>query len=286
MKAYPQCIPCLINQGLNAVKKLGLTKEQEKEIATRSLKMLAKFQNLERSPAYYAYFVQQIVKEVTNNPDPFREQKKLANKVALSLLPEFMQYIHSQTDKLAYAIRLSALGNYIDFAIRGEFNVKEEIEKLMDTDFVVWDYNIFRRVLEFSKSILIVGDNAGEIALDKILVQELKGLGKEVIYAVKSAPILNDATVEDAYEVSMTRLCRVVENGSDKVGTWLEDCSEEFLEAFYSSDVVISKGQANFETLSDVDRDIFFLLVAKCEPIASESGGKVKNFVFKYKGSK
>ncbi len=286
MKVYPQCIPCLINQGLNAVKRLGLTKEQEKEIATRSLKMLAQFENLERSPAYYAYFVQQIVKEVTDNPDPFREQKRLANKVALSLLPEFMQYIHSQTDRLAYAIRLSALGNYIDLAIRGEFNVKEEIERLIDTDFAVWDYKVFLKKLESATKVLIIGDNAGEIALDKVLVKQLKDFGKNVIYAVKSAPILNDATLEDAIEVSMTSICKVIENGSDKVGTWLEDCSEEFLEAFYSSDIVISKGQANFETLSDVDRDVFFLLVAKCEPIASESGGKVKNFVFKYKGSK
>ncbi len=284
MNAYPQCIPCLINQGLNAVRKLNLDKKIEKEIAVRSLKLLSKFDSFDKSPAYYAYFIQQIVKDITGKEDPFYAQKKLANRIALDLLKEIKPMRNSQEDSLAFSLKVSAVGNYIDFAIRGDFDLRRDVLNLMNSEFVVWDYETFKKKLKGAERVFIIGDNAGEIAFDKILVEELLSMGKEVLYGVKGKPILNDATYEDAEEVSMTKLCKVIDNGSDKVGTWLEDCSEEFRNTFYASDLVISKGQANFETLSDANREVFFLLVAKCEPIASETGGKVRRFVFKFKG--
>jgi len=282
MKAYPECIPCLINQGLNAVKKLNLPKEKEIEISVRSLKFLAKFESFDRSPAYYAYFIQQIVKEITGEEDPFKELKKLANKKAQELLSKILK---GKPD-LKGALKLSAVGNFIDFAVKGVFDLEKEIYKLLDKNFLIFDYDKFAEKLKNAKSVFIIGDNAGEIVFDKVLVEVLKEMGKEIVYGVKGKPILNDATMEDAVEVSMTKLCEVIHNGSDKVGTWLEDCSREFVETFYVADVVISKGQANFETLSDVDRDLFFLLVAKCNPIGNETGGKKGELILKYKPSK
>ena len=278
MRTYPQCIPCLINQGLNAVRKLNLGRELEKEIALRSLKLLSQFESLDRSPAYYAYFVQQIVKEISGTQDPFYEMKRFANEKAREILGSL-----TEPQSLEEALKLSCVGNYIDFAIRDVKDIEREVGELLRKEFYVWDYCAFSERLESSRSVLILGDNAGEIVFDKPLVKTLKKLGKEVIYAVKGKPILNDATYGDALEVSMTELCKVVSNGSDKVGTWIEDCSEEFRDIFYGSDIVISKGQANFETLNDSDRDIFFLLIAKCEPIASETEGRVRELIFKYK---
>lgn len=283
MKAYPACIPCLINQGLNAVKRLNLPKEKEKEIAVKSLKFLSRFETFDRSPAYYAYYIQRIVKEVTGKEDPFAEQKDTANRRAQEMLPLLEEKLHSSPDPVATALKLSAVGNYIDFAIRGEVDLERDISLLLNSDFAVWDYKEFSEKLKGARSVFIIGDNAGEIVFDKVLVNALKSMGKEVVYGVKGKPILNDATMEDARKVSMTDICRVVDNGSDKVGTWLEDCSKEFLEVFYDADIVISKGQANFETLSGADRDLFFLLVAKCEPIALETGGGVRRFIFRYK---
>ncbi len=279
MVAYSQCIPCLVNQGLNAVKKLGLGEEKEKEIAIKAIKFLSSFERIDKSPAYYAYFVQRIVKEVAGTEDPFKDQKKMANKKALEVLPALEEMLSGAEDPLSFALKVSAAGNSVDFAVKGEVKL-EEVLKLLNEDFAVWDYEAFKKKLENSKTVLIIGDNAGEIALDKMLVKVLKDMGLEVTYAVKGGPILNDATMEDAIEVGMTKLCRVIENGSDKVGTWLEDCSKEFKEVFYSSDVVISKGQANFETLSSAEREIFFLLVAKCEPIGKETGSKKGSLVF------
>ncbi|GAB6065896.1 DUF89 domain-containing protein [Aquifex pyrophilus] len=283
MKAYPECIPCLINQGLNAVRKLNLPKEKEMEIAVRSLKFLSQFEHFDRSPAYYAYFIQRIVKEITGEDDPFREYKKLANEKAKRIYGELLKELERAKDKLYFALKVSAAGNAIDFAIKGDFDPERELKKLLSKDFLVNDYEILREKLREARSVFVIGDNAGEIVLDKILVRVLKELGKEVIYGVRGKPILNDATYEDAVEVSMTELCKVIDNGNDKVGTWLEECGEEFKKVFYGSDIVISKGQANFETLSDADRDVFFLLVAKCNPIGNETGGRKGELILKYK---
>ncbi len=282
MIAYPACVPCLVNQGLNAVRKLNLGPEKEREIAMRAVKFLSQFDTLDRSPAYYAYFIQKIVKEIAGTEDPFKEQKEIANRKALELLPKVEEIVKAE-EELEKAVRISALGNYIDFAIRGELEIEKDIISLADASFAVWDYDRLKERLQKAKSVFIIGDNAGEIVFDKPLVKVLKGMGMEVVYGVKGKPILNDATLEDAEKVSMTKLCKVVDNGSDKVGTWLEECSEEFLDHFYRSDVVISKGQANFETLSSADRDVFFLLVAKCDPIAKETGGEVRRFILRFK---
>ncbi|HID65614.1 MAG TPA: DUF89 domain-containing protein [Aquificaceae bacterium] len=284
MKAYPECIPCLINQGLNAVEKLNLHKDKEIEIAKRSLKFLSQFETFDSSPAYYAYFIQQIVKEIVKSEDPFREMKRTANKKALQLIEKFTEEEkESNEDKLKFALKISAVGNAIDFAIKGELDIEREINNLLKKDFLIFDFEKFKERLKYANSIFIIGDNAGEIVFDKILVKTLKNLGKEVIYGVKGKPILNDATMEDARESSLTELCKVIDNGSDKVGTWLEDCSQEFIKVFYNADIVISKGQANFETLNNAERDIFFLLVAKCNPIANETKGKKGELIFRYK---
>ena len=285
MIAHPQCIPCLISQGLNAVRKLRLGEEKEKEIAERALRFLASFPKIDRSPAYYAYYIQRIVMEVAGNEDPFKEQKKTANRVALKILPLIEDMLSKSEDPIAFSLKVSAVGNYIDFAIRDLVDVERDVLDMLGEEFVIWDYGIFRNKLKDSRKVLIIGDNAGEIAFDKVLVKVLKEFGLEVTYAVKGKPILNDATLEDAEEVSMTSLCKVIDNGSDRVGTWLETCSEEFRRELFSSDLVISKGQANFETLSDLDRDLFFLLVAKCDPIAKETGGKKGKLIFRYKGA-
>ncbi|HIQ31199.1 MAG TPA: DUF89 family protein [Aquifex aeolicus] len=282
MRAYPVCVPCLINQGLNAVKKLGLGEDEEREISLRAIKYMSRFDELSMSPAYYAYHIQKIVSEVARTKDPFREYKKIANAKAKKLLKKVGDRTDGK-DPLERAIRLSALGNYIDFALMGEIDLEKDIPNLVSREFAVRDFRELRDRLRDARNVLIIGDNAGEIVFDKPLVRVLLSMGKDVCYAVKGAPILNDATLEDAVESGMVELCKVLSNGSDKVGTWLEDCSEEFKNTFESADVVISKGQANFETLSSVERDIFFLLVAKCEPIARESGGEAGKFILKYK---
>ncbi len=283
MKTYPECIPCFINQGLNATIKLSLGRDKRKEVAVKSLKIISTFNSFDRSPAYYAYFVQKVVKELTCVEDPFYSLKKKANKIALEIYDEVLKKKPLNMDDLEWSIKLSAIGNAIDFAIKGEFSIEEDIEALLEKEFAVNHIRDFKRLLDKSKKVMIIGDNAGEIVFDKHLVEVLKEFGKEVIYGVKGKPILNDALFDDALESGIVELCKVVDNGSDKIGTWLDDCKSEFIEEFSSADIIISKGQANYETLNEIkDKDIFFILQAKCDPIGRENGVKKGDLIFKY----
>jgi len=285
MQAYPECIPCLIRQGLNAVQKLNLSKYELFEVVKFGTRYLAQFESYDKSPAYYAYHIQQWVKKISGSEDPFKELKSLSNKRALAILNHLMvdEILNCSEDRLKTALKISAIGNILDFAILSEEEAFNRIKELLKKDFEVDHYESFKKDLKKTKKVLILGDNAGEIVFDKILVKELINLGIEVVYVVKGGPILNDATYEDAIDVSLTSLCKVITNGNDRVGTVLKYASEEFLKEWNNTDVVISKGQANFESLSDIkDKKIYFLLTAKCNPIVKETGAKkVGDLIFK-----
>jgi uncharacterized protein with ATP-grasp and redox domains len=270
---------------LNAAEKLKLPEETLYEVAKAGVTYLAQFETYDQSPAYYAYYIQKFVKELTGSEDPFREIKKISNQRAMEILQRIDAegLLQKSEEPLKLALKFSAIGNILDFAILSEEEAFSKVEELLERDFDIDHFESFKRKLENSSKVMILGDNAGEIVFDKLLVKELKSLGKEVVYVVKGGPILNDATLEDAKEVSMTSLCKVITNGNDRVGTLLEYASEEFLKEWNSTDLVISKGQANFESLSDIkDKPIYFLLTTKCRPVAKETGAnKVGALVFK-----
>ncbi len=266
MKAKPECLPCIINQVLNGMEKIKVPESKREEVVLKVINYLSSIKELRESPAYYASFPQRILKESLHLEDPFYEQKKLANRVALEIYPKVRGEVFSSKDPLERALELSAYANLIDFAVR-----KVSLEEIRRPEVKkgVWEYQEFKRDLKESKSVLILGDNAGEIVFDKVLVEVLRSLNKEVIYAVKGKPILNDATYEDAKEVSLTEVCKVIDNGSDMVGTLLRDCSKEFKEFYYGVDLVISKGQGNYETVEGRKR-LYALLIAKCKVIAQD----------------
>ena len=130
-----------------------------------------------------------------------------------------------------------------------------------------------------AKDILYLGDNAGEIVFDRLFIEQLPY--QKLTYVVRGEPIINDVTIEDAREVDMCDLVEVIDNGSDAPGTILDNCSHEFQKRFAYSDLIIAKGQGNYETLSDVDQRIFFLLQVKCPVIARDIGCEVGSFVVK-----
>jgi len=242
--------------------------------------LLGNLENYTETPAYYAYLIQRIVKELSNNEDPFKEIKRLSNIKALEILKK----LSLNTEDLYEILKLSAIGNLLDFAILSEEEAFNKLQKALNSDFGIADYEDFVRELSSAQTVLILGDNAGEIVFDIPLVEKLKSMGKKVIYVVKGAPILNDATYEDAEMVGLTKICSVITNGNDMVGTILDYASPEFLEHFNTADLIISKGQANFETLSEQkEKNIFFLLTVKCKPVAKHlSTKKVGDLVLRW----
>ncbi len=199
--------------------------------------------------------------------DPFKEEKVRSNNIALELYKDWKPKVLSADNPFDLALRLSIAGNIMDYGANNSFNVYETIDAVLKASFAI-DYSaLLKNKINKAKKILYLGDNAGEIVFDKLFIETI--MKPEVFYAVKGAPILNDVTLADAKEVEMDLVADVISNGFDAPSTVLNKCSKEFHEIYNSADLIISKGQGNFEGLmKENDPRIFFLLMVKCDVIA------------------
>jgi len=230
-----------------------------------------------------------LIKKVTGNPDPYEKKKWLSNKEAMQLLPQAKRLVaraSSLESKFRKACLCAVVGNVIEFDIpRHEFNFEDignliqQAENDLEVDEIAQLYDIAKR----AKNILYLTDNAGEIALDTLLVRELKTLGAHISVAVKGKPILNDATIQDAKTVGMEQVADVlISNGTDAVGLILLECSKNFLLRYNTADLVVAKGMGHAETLTEIRLKTphALLLRTKCKPVANYFGvDKGKNVV-------
>lgn len=277
MKAHPDCLPCMIRTSLTAARLVGADEGIQwaivREVAPLLARSLCGHPPIAASPE-----VQRKVRKILGMEDPFAEAKRRANREALGLLPRLREQAARAKDPLAFLLGLSASGNTADLGAQTTFDLKAAAAG----DGEPWgrfDYEPFEARLSSAKTVLILADNAGEIAFDRLLCEELTRLGKRVTVAVRGAPTLNDATLEDAREVGLPEVAEVITTGQDHPGVFLPRASSEFLKAFQAADLVISKGMGNFEGLSGETGPIFFLLKAKCAPVARELGVKVGELV-------
>lgn len=280
MKSDPECIVCLMKQALNTARFATEDQALHREILNLTAKWTMEA-DLDLSPAAISTKVYRIVSQVTGVSDPYEEVKKQTNLEALKLLPDLKAMVANATDPLDAALHLAVAGNIIDMGIGHSFDLKEDALKILNTPFAVDHTDRFKYELKSSKKILYLGDNSGEIVFDRILVEQLLDLGKELAFAVKSGPIINDAMMEDAKVAGLTELLPVIETGSDDIGVCLERAGKEFLDRFESADLMIAKGHGNFESLNTRPERIFFLLKAKCPVVAAELGVLQGDIVFK-----
>ena len=225
------------------------------------------------SPPWMGQRIHRLLREETGNSDPYRGVKRHSNTLALGLYPTLRRRVRDSVDSLTTAVRLAIAGNVIDFGCRthvGDGEIHQAIEDaLQETsdEAVVED---LRRRVEEAKDILYLTDNAGEIVLDRLLIEQMQT--DRVTAVVRGGPVINDATREDAETTGLTSLVTVMDNGSDAPGTILDTCSAEFRDRFARSDLVIAKGQGNYETLGRGDREVVFLLKVKCPVVARSIG--------------
>ncbi len=268
MKTQLDCFPCLISQALNTAKIVTT----EKEIIHKVMKQVCLFlptKSLDVTPSEFGREVYRIVSTITGIKDPFREMKKLHTKQALRLYPKLKDLILSSEDPLLTAIRISIAGNVIDFGTTQKFDMEKDLDAILKMDFAVNHYQAFCKALNEASTILFIGDNAGETVFDRLLIEKL---GKPVTYVVRERPIINDAILEDAVEAGIDKVAEILSSGCDAPGCILSLCTDEFLELYNSAELIISKGQGNYEGLSDEHRPIFFLLKAKCFVVAGDIG--------------
>jgi uncharacterized protein with ATP-grasp and redox domains len=233
---------------------------------------------VENTPPETGMMIYEKVSRITGEFDPYKEIKRKNISKALELYPSLKKKVGSSDDSLLTAIRLAIAGNVIDFGVNKKFDIEEEIDVVLEKDFAIFDYEKFKHYLDKTDKILYIGDNAGESVFDRILIEEIK---KPVIYVVREIPVINDVTREDAIQAGIDKVAPILSSGTSAPGTVLETCSSEFIELYRKSKFIISKGQGNYEGLSEEKGLIFFLLKAKCWVIADDIGVKEGDIVLK-----
>jgi len=279
MKTYLDCIPCAIRQVLDTVR-LTTNDEKTHEQVLREALRLACELDFRQSPPATAQKIHRFIREKTGVKDPYLEIKKRFNKSALQMYPDLKMRIQISKDPFETAVRLAIAGNIIDFGVNSvveHSQVEETITQSLSQPLDMAALGKLQDAIAKAKDVLYLGDNAGEIVFDRLLIELLPR--EKITYAVKGSPILNDATMEDAQATGLADLVRVIDNGSDAPGTIIESCSEEFCKHFDRAELVIAKGQGNFETLNDVDKQIFFMLQPKCVVLARHLGCKIGSLV-------
>ena len=244
------------------------------------LRILGKM-DLRQSPPAMAQRIHRLIRELTGQSDPYRAVKDRFNRLAMDIYPSLKAKVEGSADPLVTAIRLAIAGNIIDMGVDNyltDEQVHEAIDHALAAPFDA-DLAGFREAISKARNILYLADNAGEIVFDQLLIEQMPL--EKVTVAVKGSPIINDATMADAEMVGLTGLVKVIDNGSDAPGTILEDCSKSCRQHFDKAELVIAKGQGNYETLSDIEKDIFFILKAKCPVIAEDIGCEVGSLVLR-----
>jgi len=225
--------------------------------------------SLESTPPESANLIYQKVRENTGNNDPYKELKDENTQKALTLYPSLKRQIERSNDKLLTAIRIAIAGNVMDFGANTVFDIDKEIDEALKKDFGICHYSAFASCLNEASDVLYIGDNAGESVFDRILIEQIK---KPTIYVVRDIPVINDATYEDAVQAGIDKVATIISSGTSAPGTILKTCNAEFIKTYKNSKFIISKGQGNYEALSNEKRPIFFLLKTKCRVIANDIG--------------
>ncbi len=279
MKTYLDCIPCALKQTLDASRMAGAGESLQKRILDEVCKLIPRFP-LNATPPQMGVEIHRLIRNLTSNSDPYRKIKKDSQRMALDMYPDLKKEVKKAEDPLATALKIATIGNVIDFAINDSVKIQKELEDISNHKFATFDYGKFKESLKPAQTVLYLADNAGETVFDRVLIEKIP-TDKELYYGVRGAPVINDALEEDAREAGIDKYATIISNGSDAPGTFLESCSKEFRDIFFNADMIISKGQGNFESLYGKGYPVFFLFKIKCLPVARELNGNVGDLILK-----
>ena len=273
-----ECLHCALNQVIHTTEVAGTPEPLRRELMQRALKLLAEG-DVNRNNCIQIEQVYRMVAEGLGDADPYRETRLFFDREMLRLLPQLRKHIAQSEDPLRAAVRAAIAGNLIDLAaLGGEVTLERAMQKVEDVEregLYFDDCDGLDAALKSARTVLVLGDNCGEIAMDRLLIETIRRLYPqiEVKYSVRGSAVVNDVTYEDAAAVGMDEVAEVIDNGDCLLTTLLCRASEDFRREFYAADVIIAKGMGNYEGLYNCDRgNIWFLMIAKCSVIARMSG--------------
>jgi uncharacterized protein with ATP-grasp and redox domains len=271
MKLHLDCIPCLVRQTLDATRHLELEAATARTVLRRTLELLPQL-DWDLPPPVIARDIHRAIRELTGDPDPYLRKKISDTETALKLLPEVQEIVAASKHPFLTAVMFSIAGNAIDLGAKttSDVDVHQVFRSALTKPVAKPALSRLERAVRDAGNVFFLSDNAGEIVFDRPL---LDAIGREkVTVAVRGAPVINDATLDDAERAGITGRFRVISNGSDTPGAWLSDCSGPFVQRFEKADLVIAKGQGNYESLADHPRSVFFLFLVKCRTISTKLG--------------
>lgn len=280
MRIYLDCIPCFLRQSIEAARHVTPDPCVHEQVVREVLGLMNNL-DTRQTPPKIAQDIHRLIRNLTGVEDPYLAVKHQFNAIAMQLYPKLHKTILDSADPLDTAVRLAIAGNIIDFGVLdklSEDDLHRTITDCLTADISDIQLEPFREAVHNAEKILYLADNAGEIVFDRLLIEQLPM--KKITVAVKGLPIINDATMEDAVYAGLTDEVEVIDNGADIPGTVLESCSASFRRRFEQADLIIAKGQGNYETLSEVDKNIFFILKAKCQVVARHLGCEVGKMIF------
>mgnify|MGYP000973124890 CR=1 FL=1 len=278
MRMKANCISCQLAQALILMERKRTPHHRQIEIIKELNRHFETYDNDLGIAACYSEFYSKM-KELLNDPDPYKEEKRRQNEQVAALMPAVRKCVEAAEDSLLAAIKVSVAGNIIDLTADKAYDIEEQIEKSLDLPLEVDDYSEFADALKHAETMLFVADNAGEIVLDRLLIEQIHAFREEkgllpisVVVVVRSTPILNDAMMEDAAFAEMDGVARVVGSGSAYFGLLLDKVSGEIQKLVRDSDIVLAKGQANFESMIE-NGDLYggkayLLLMVKCRHVS------------------
>ena len=282
MKIRPECVTCITRQVVDAAREITDDEKIQFKLVKDCLGVIREVYGEGAVPAWMGTTVHRYLKKISGNDDPYKRLKDVANKIALNYLEKIKVYVEVDDDleRLRRKVKAAIAGNVIDFGpYSTDIDIVSKIKETIEGDLKVDYSKELLEDLKSSKKVFYICDNAGEIVFDRILIEEIKNYVDEVVVAVKGKPILNDATLEDAKIVGIDKIAKIITTGSDIIGVILEECSEEFLKEFESSDLIVAKGMGNYESLTEygnrIKKPIYYILKAKCMPVAENIGVKV-----------
>ncbi|WP_320110856.1 ARMT1-like domain-containing protein [Draconibacterium orientale] len=275
-----ECLICQVKALQKRMDKYEIAEEKRNKIVSQAISTIAGI-DLDKSfsPEITSNILREMEKE-SDVKDPYGAEKKESNHALLARYNEFRNKVEESDNKFDTALRYAIAGNIIDFGPTHHFDVDETIERVFQTTFAVDDSEALKAEIKKAKSILYLGDNCGEIVMDKLFLETIGH--PNVVFAVRDQPILNDATLKEAREVGLHKVATLITNGDNTPSTLLHRVSKEFLKIYRSADLIISKGMGNFEGLMDEnDPRLFFLMMIKCPVIGQKVGAEKGDFVVK-----
>lgn len=265
MQTTLDCLPCFLKQSLHTARLSTSSTGLQEEILRQVSRLLAEL-DFSLSPPENAVGVYGLIAELSGCPDPYAGLKRKSNRYAIKMRAGIERKIRESRDPLLAALKFSIAGNIIDYGSLHAYDMEKTIEDGLTPELAIDHYEEFRADLDRAGTILFLGDNSGELVFDGLLIREM---GKKTVFSVKEKAIINDALLADARECGLKGFATLISNGTGCPGTPLAGCSRQFRDAFSRADLIISKGQGNFETLSETRAPIYFLLTAKCPVVAA-----------------